>query len=88
MSVVDSEAVFSARCAKVGLSETAIAALREKGWGTHANFAFSTAVIPGQGDDSVFVRDVITAVLGLISSQWLKGLLRGYGGYGGYGHGR
>ena len=64
MSVVDSEAVFSARCAKVGLSETAIAALREKGWGTHANFAFSTAVIPGQGDDSVFVRDVITAVLG------------------------
>ena len=64
MLVVDSEAVFSSRCAKVGLSQGAIATLRAKGWGTHSNFAFSTAVIPGQGDDSVFVRDVITAVLG------------------------
>ncbi|CAE7881480.1 unnamed protein product, partial [Symbiodinium necroappetens] len=50
--------------ADVGLSQGAIDTLRAKGWGTHANFAFSTAVIPGQGDDSVFVRDVITAVLG------------------------
>ncbi|CAE7304283.1 unnamed protein product [Symbiodinium sp. CCMP2592] len=35
-----------------------------KGWGTFANFAFSTSFIPGQGEDSVFVRDVVVAVLG------------------------
>ena len=65
MSVVDSEeAVFAARCSKVGLSDAAATALRSKGWGTYANFAFSTAVIPGQGDDSIFVRDVIVAILG------------------------
>ena len=64
MSVVDSEAVFAARCAKVGLSERAVTALRERGWGTYANFAFSAAVVPGQGGDSIFVRDVITAILG------------------------
>ena len=64
MSVVDSEAVFAARCSKVGLSDAAVTALRSKGWGTYANFAFSTAVIPGQGDDSIFVRDVIVAILG------------------------
>lgn len=64
MSVVDSEAVFASRCAKVGLSSEAVAALKAKGWGTYANFAFSTAVIPGQGDDSIFVRDVITVILG------------------------
>ena len=64
MSVVDSEAVFAARCAKVGLSERAVTALRDKGWGTYANFAFSAAVVPGQGGDSIFVRDVITAILG------------------------
>ena len=65
MSVVDSEeAVFAARCSKAGLSDAAVTALRSKGWGTYANFAFSTAVIPGQGDDSIFVRDVIVAILG------------------------
>ncbi|CAE7029855.1 unnamed protein product [Symbiodinium sp. CCMP2592] len=64
MAVVDSEAVFEARCAKVGLSSATIAALKGKGWGTFANFAFSTSFIPGQGEDSVFVRDVVVAVLG------------------------
>ncbi|CAE7741981.1 unnamed protein product [Symbiodinium microadriaticum] len=47
-----------------GRAQGAIDTLQAKGWGTHANFAFSTAVVPGQVDDSVFVRDVIAAVLG------------------------
>ena len=33
MSVVDSEAVFAARCSKVGLSDAAVTALRSKGLG-------------------------------------------------------
>ena len=66
MFVVDGEAVFAARCCKVDSPRRQSQPLKTKvGELLLANFAFSTAFIPGQGEDnSVFVGDVIAAVLG------------------------
>ena len=64
MSLIDSKAVFPSRCAKMGLPDTVVDELVKKGWGTHSSFAFSCAVVPGSGNDDIFVKEVITPVLG------------------------
>jgi hypothetical protein len=38
--------------------------MREKGWETMANFAFSTSYAPGQADDSNFIEGVLVPILG------------------------
>ncbi|CAJ1445914.1 unnamed protein product, partial [Effrenium voratum] len=64
MSLVDSAPVFKARCLSFGLAETVIDSLHDKGWDTHATFAFSCSYIPGSGDDAAFVMKVIEPLLG------------------------
>ena len=64
MSLVDSAPVFKARCLSIGLAETVIDSLHDKGWDTHATFAFSCSYIPGSGDDAAFVTKVIEPLLG------------------------
>ena len=61
--MVDSKAAFAARCAKIGLPDGVVETLDKKGWGTHATFAFSTAVVPDSGDDSKFVKEVLEPIL-------------------------
>ena len=76
MSVVDSKAAFAARCAKIGLPDGVVETLDKKGWGTHATFAFSTAVVPGSGDDSKFVKEVLEPILGSATHEQAANLRR------------
>ena len=73
MSVVDSKA---ARCAKIGLPDNVVENLGKKGWGTRATFAFSTAVVPGSGDDSKFVKEVVEPILGSATHEQAANLRR------------
>ena len=74
--MVDSKAAFAARCAKIGLPDKVVEDLDKKGWGTHATFAFSTAVVPGSGDDSKFVKEVVEPILGSASHDQAANLRR------------
>ena len=64
MALIDSPAVFKARCLAVGLTEDEHNALCTKGWSTYATFAFSVPVQAGQADESSFVTQVVQEVLG------------------------
>ena len=61
---LDSAAVFKQRALQIGLKEDAIEALQAKGWATFASLALSSAHIPGQSSDDVFVEKVIVPILG------------------------
>ena len=62
--MVDSTALFRARCSATGLSEAAITALTDKGWGTLGTFAFCASNSPSTVTDAVFAEKVVLAVLG------------------------
>ena len=64
MALIDSPAVFKARCLAVGLTEDEHNALCTKGWSTYATFAFSVPVQAGHTDESSFVTQVVQEVLG------------------------
>ena len=55
-SFSESEPVFVARCLKVGLSETDVAAFKAQGIRTLANVAFMSSYTPGSGDDAALMR--------------------------------
>ena len=76
MAALDSEAYFESRCAAVGLSAAHVALMREKGWGTMANFAFSTSYAPGQADDTKFIEGVLVPILGDSASPQAAALRR------------
>ena len=56
MSMLDSSAVFEARCKEMGLLEEEAARLKSKGWNTFALLAFACSYTPGQADDTNLVR--------------------------------
>lgn len=61
MSLVDSEAVFASRCARISIPEEAVKKLQSLGWSTYGTFAFS---IQNQSDDKAFTDTVLKPVLG------------------------
>ena len=63
MSSVDSEAVFFALVAKLGLAEY-IPKFVECGWRTHGHFAFSANYAPGHPDDSNLRNEVVARLTG------------------------
>ena len=62
--MVDSTALFRARCLATGLNEGAITALTNKGWGTLGTFAFCASNSPSTVTDTVFAEKVVLAILG------------------------
>ena len=56
MSMLDSSAVFEARCKEMGLLDEEAARLKAKGWNTFALLAFACSYTPGQADDRNLVR--------------------------------
>ena len=62
-SLIDSEAVFSARlrASDLGGLEPAFAA---RGWTTMSTFAFASSWVPGVGDDTAFQNAVLNPLLG------------------------
>ena len=56
MSMLDSEAVFSARAREMGLVEDEINRIAARGWHTMGRFAFCVAYTPGQADEANLVR--------------------------------
>jgi hypothetical protein len=58
-----SAAVFSARLVELGLGDKA-AVFKDKGWTTFSSFAFAANFQPGGADDSNFIKDVITPLVG------------------------
>ena len=61
--ITDSEAAFEERVTELGLAE-ALPELRVKHWDTFGSLAFASSYVPGVADDAVFIRDVVTPVLG------------------------
>ena len=61
--ITDSEAAFEERVTELGLAE-ALPELRVKHWDTFGSLAFASSYVPGVTDDAVFIRDVVTPVLG------------------------
>ena len=62
--MVDSTALFRARCVATGLSEAAITALTTKGWGTLGTFAFCASNSPATVTDQTFADRVVQPILG------------------------
>ena len=62
--MVDSTALFRSRCLATGLSEAAITALTDKGWGTVGTFAFCASNSPSTLTDTVFIDKVVQPILG------------------------
>ena len=62
--MVDSTALFRARCLATGLSEASVAALTDKGWGTLGTFAFCASNSPAPITDDVFAENVVQPILG------------------------
>ena len=54
--MLDSAAVFEARCREMGLLPDEAARLKSKGWNSFALLAFACSYTPGQSDDSNLVR--------------------------------
>ncbi len=54
---VDSEAVFRARCAEVGMSQVVFDLLVAAGLTSMSHFAFSCGYQPGVGDGPTHARD-------------------------------
>ena len=63
MSITDSVANFGARATALGLKEDELNAIIASKVDTMAKFAFSSAYVPGQADDSPFV-EAVEAMLG------------------------
>eukprot|EP00435_Cladocopium_sp_Y103_P001953 s3084_g1.t1 len=62
--MVDSTALFKARCQAAGLAEAAITALTNRGWGTMGTFAFCASNSPATMTDAVFAEKVVQPILG------------------------
>ena len=62
-NLVDSQADFKAAVVKMGLGPV-YAKFEEKNWLTFANFAFASSAQPGAQDETQFMKDVITPLLG------------------------
>ena len=60
---VDSRVCFEERVNELELGAH-FARMTELGWTTHGRFAFSSDYVPGSGDSSQFVSDVVIPVLG------------------------
>ena len=75
-SFSESEPVFVARCLKVGLSETDVAAFKAQGIRTLANVAFMSSYTPGAGDDAALMR-VFEKVIGELPPWGNSHLLEG-----------
>ena len=62
--MVDSTALFRSRCHATGLTEAAITALTDKGWGTLGTFAFCASNSPATVTDTIFAEKVVQPILG------------------------
>ena len=62
MSLTDSEPNFRARATALGLDEADVQALCNNGVNTLAKYAFSSAYVPGNSDESPFVQAMTTAL--------------------------
>ena len=60
---VDSQAVFSSRCAEIGLSQADVAALAAQGLTSFAKMAFACSYTPGSSDDTELIK-LFTTILG------------------------
>ena len=60
---VDSKAVFQNRLATLGLGPM-FATFEANGWQTLGDFAFATSWTPSAATDDLFVRDVLTPLVG------------------------
>ena len=54
--MLDSAAVFEARCREMGLLPDEAARLKSRGWNSFALLAFACSYTPGQADDTNLVR--------------------------------
>ena len=63
-TMVDSTALFRSRCHATGLTEAAITALTDKGWGIFGTFAFCASNAPATVTDTVFAEKVVQPILG------------------------
>ena len=61
--ITDSKPAFEERVREFGL-EAALPAFRTHHWDSFGALAFASSYVPGVGDDAVFVRDVVTSILG------------------------
>jgi hypothetical protein len=62
--MVDSTALFKSRCQATGLSDAAVTALTDKGWGTLGTFAFCVSNTPSAISDATFAEKVVLPILG------------------------
>ena len=62
---LESSAHFRERAKIVGLSEECVELMFSFGWNSMGTFAFSCSQAPGGADDSPFMRDVVTPLLGV-----------------------
>eukprot|EP00973_Karenia_brevis_P050674 7038576-Karenia_brevis.AAC.1 len=71
---VESVAYFKQRVLALGLAEH-YDVMVAQGWSTMGSFAFAANHIPGNSDESSFIAEVVTPVLGM-DSHPLKSALR------------
>ena len=55
---------FKSLAATLGVAEEVMQKLKEKGISCMADFAYSTAYVPGQSDDTQFVERIVVPLLG------------------------
>ena len=63
-ALVDSLAEFRARALALNLDSNLVDDLSDRGWGTFAGFAYSSAYQPSQSDETPFLAGVLTPLLG------------------------
>ena len=63
MAALESEAYFDGRMTAMRMSMATATTLKTRGLTTLSDFAFSTAYIPGQGDDAAFVDGLLPPLM-------------------------
>ena len=76
MSLIESRAVFEGRARHMGLSLRTIESMIRKGFGTLADYAHSSAYVPGAADDRAFIEKVVIPVVGAEDSPEVPALRR------------
>ena len=61
---LDSAPFFANRCLAAGLTAEHVEKLKQAGWETFGDFAFSTSYMPGMPDDKAFIEEVVEPILG------------------------